>query len=237
MRIVIIGATSGIGREMARLYANGGHRIGITGRRNELLEEVKASRPHAFVTACYDAASSDAVAHLQRLIDELGGMDLLIYNAGFGQPSKELVAETEIATTETNVMGFVRAVTFAFNYFLQQGHGQVAVTSSVAALRGNSATPAYSASKAYASNYCEGLNIKAARLGKPVYVTDIRPGFIKTKMAKGEERFWVSEPGKAARQMVQAIERKKRVAYITRRWWLVAQVMKAVPYALYRRLA
>ena len=235
MKIIIVGATSGIGRDLALLYLQQKHTVAITGRRNALLAELKAEHP-LLLTACFDVCGNENLAHVKRLITEMGGLDLLVYNAGFGDPSAQLVPETEIATTKTNVMGFVEIVSFTFSYFVQQGSGQIAVTSSVAALRGNSWTPAYSASKAFLSNYAEGLNMKAKRLKKNIYVTDIRPGFIKTKMAKGHGQFWVASPAKATNQILQAIHKKKRVAYITKRWWLIAQIMKILPYAIYRRI-
>ena len=125
---------------------------------------------------------------------------------------------------------------YVFNYFVAQGHGQIALTSSLSALRGNSWTPAYSASKAYMSTYAEGLAIKAYKLKKDITITDIRPGFINTKMAKGNRQFWVAPVHKAAEQIAKAIEKKKRVVYITRRWWLIAQIMKWLPYSIYKRI-
>ena len=119
---------------------------------------------------------------------------------------------------------------------MHQGQGQIAVTSSVAALRGNSRAAAYSASKAFMSIYAEGLNLKARKLKKDIVVTDIRPGFVDTKPSKNHRRFWVEPPLKAARQIIRAIEKRKRVAYISRRWWLVAQILKLLPFWVYRRL-
>lgn len=185
MKIIIIGASSGIGREMALRYAAEGHAVGITGRRAELLREIKAAFPQNIFTASFDVTRGDNPPHIKRLINELGGLDVLIYNAGFGEPSDDLIPEIEKSTTETIVTGFVDVVTFAFNFFAEQRQGQLAVTSSIAALRGNGFAPAYSAGKAFASTYAEGLNLKAHRLKKNIVTTDIRPGFIKTKMAKG----------------------------------------------------
>ena len=236
MKIIIVGATSGIGKEMALRYAQQGHAVAVTGRRENLLEELKKDHPQIF-TAPFDVTCNENRSHLEKLISQMGGLDLIIYNAGFGDPSEQLVPETEITTTKTNVNGFVDVVTFAFNYFVEQGHGQIALTSSIAALRGNSRTPAYSASKAYMSNYAEGLNMKAWRLQKKIFVTDIKPGFIKTKMAKGHGQFWVASTQKAARQIMKAIEKKRRVAHITKRWWLIAQFLKILPYAVYKRIA
>ena len=236
-RIIIIGASSGIGKELAALYAAEGQLVGITARRAELLHEIKDLHPSNIFTACFDVTAGGSLQHLESLISEIGGLDILLYNAGFGDPSEEIREEVEMATTNTNVVGFVRIISFAFNYFVKQGHGQIALTSSVAALRGNSWAPAYSASKAFMSNYAEGLSIKARKLSKDVVVTDIKPGFIKTKMAKGKGQFWVASQRKASLQIKQAIDRKKRIAYITRRWWFVAQILKVLPFPLYRRMA
>lgn len=237
MKIIIIGATSGIGKELALLYAKAGHEVGITGRRNDLLTELAALHPDRFFISCFDATADNNLTQLKSLVDDLGGLDLLIYNAGFGEPSKDLIYETEVETTKINVTGFVAIAAFAFNFFAAKGGGQIAVTSSIAALRGSGWAPAYSASKAYMSNYAEGLNLKAARLKKNIVVTDIKPGFVDTKMAKGHGRFWVASPQKAALQIERAISKKRRVAYITKRWWLIAQIMKRLPYALFRRIA
>lgn len=235
MNIIIIGATSGIGKVLAQQYLALGHTVAVTGRRQALLQELKAQYPDIH-TGCFDVQEEHVVEKLQTLITNMGGLDLLIYCAGYGEPSNELVEKVEIDSTATNVMGFVKIGAFTFNYFLKQGHGQLAVISSVAAVRGNYHTPAYSASKAYVSNYAEGLNIKARKLNTNIVITDIRPGFVKTKMAKGHGQFWVAPVEKAARQIRAAISAKKRVVYITKRWWLIAFIMKWLPFGIYRKI-
>ena len=235
MKVIVIGATSGIGMELAKQYLDLGHSVAVTGRRQELLLDLKKQYP-GIHTDCFNVQAEDVVVRLQSLIADMGGLDLLIYSAGYGEPSVELIEEIEIDSTATNVMGFVKIASFTFNYFLKQDHGQLAVISSVAALRGNSWTPAYSAGKAYVSNYAEGLNIKAGKLKANIVVTDIRPGFVNTKMAKGQGQFWVAPVEKAARQIRAAIAAKKRVAYVTKRWWLIACIMKRVPFWIYRKI-
>ena len=235
-KIIIIGSSSGLGRELARIYAQQKNQIAATGRRQVLLEELKNEYPANIITACFDVTTADNAKEMQMLIEKLGGLDLFFYNTGYGNPSLALIPETEKQTTVTNVNGFVEIVGYAFNYFVQQGYGQIAVTSSLSALRGNSWTPAYSASKAFISNYAEGLSIKARKLKKNIFITDIRPGFINTKMAKGNIQFWVVPVQKAARQIIKAIEQKRRIVYISKRWWLVAQIMKWLPYSIYKRL-
>ena len=236
-KIIIVGSSSGLGKELARMYAQQKNQVAITGRRLELLEELKNEYSDNIIASVFDVTTDDNKKQIDSLIKKLGGLDLLIYNAGFGDPSIELVPETERLTTLTNVNGFVEIVSHVFNYFVAQGYGQIALTSSLSALRGNSWTPAYSASKAYMSNYAEGLSIKARKLKKNIAITDIKAGFIDTKMAKANKQFWVAPVQKAAAQIIRAIERKKRIVYITKRWWLVAQIMKWFPYSIYKRLA
>ena len=235
-KIIIIGASSGIDREIVCKYVAKGYKVGITGRREHFLNELKDKYPDQIFTSCFDVMEKENQEKIKKLIEDLGGLDILIYNSGYGDPSKDLIWEIENTTTKTNVNGFVEIVSYAFNYFVKQGNGQIAITSSVSAVRGNSWAPAYSASKAFMSTYAEGLNIKAKRLKVNIIVTDIRPGFIDTKMAKGNGQFWVVPKEKAVEEMIKAIKKKKRVVYITRRWWLIAQIMKLLPYSIYRRI-
>ena len=238
-RVIIIGATSGIGLELARLYLQNGDHAGITGRRNDLLVQLQNEFPAKVVIECFDVTGNENIPHLESLIKKLGGMDLLIYNSGFGDISETLDWELDKKTTLINVNGFLEIVNYAFNYFVKQGRGQIAATSSIASIRGNSAAPAYSASKAYMSTYMEGLHIKAFKLKKKgirVDITDIQPGFVKTKMARGKGRFWEAPVKKAAKQIFNAIQRKKRRVYITRRWWIIAKILKWLPYSIVKRI-
>ncbi len=241
-KAIIIGATSGIGRELARMFAQNNWRVGVTGRRTELLDSLQAEFPDKIHTATFDVTGDDNIFHLQQLIEKLGGLDLLIYNSGYGEPSATLDWTIDKHTTLTNVNGFVEITNYAFNYFVQRGEGHIAAISSIASARGNSWAPAYSASKAFMSNYLEGLHMKVSKMpGKEgseldISITDIQPGFIKTKMAKGNKQFWVSPVDKAVKQIFKAIQQKKRKAYITKRWWIIAKLMKNLPYWLVKRV-
>jgi short-subunit dehydrogenase len=117
-----------------------------------------------------------------------------------------------------------------------QGFGHIAATSSVSANRGNSFAPAYSASKAFMSCYMEGLYLKAKKNKLSIAITDIQPGFVKTKMAKGNKQFWVVPVEKAAHQMANAIDHKRFKVYISKRWWVVAKLMKLIPLFIFRRI-
>ena len=235
-KVIIIGATSGIGKALALHYAQAGCIVGITGRRQHLLDELQQQYPQQIFTECFDVRGNDNTIHMQTLLQQTGGMDLLIYNAGFGDPSDTLDWTIEKTTYETNVKGFIEIVHFAFTWFLQQGNGQIAATSSVAANRGNGLAPAYSASKAFMSVYMEGLLMKCKKMKANIVITDIQPGFVDTKMAKSDQLFWVTPVDKAVRQMVRGIEKKKWRVYVSRRWWLIAQLMKWMPAWIYHKL-
>ena len=235
-KIIIIGATSGIGRKMAELYAAAGNIVGITGRRKELLDEVEKMFPDKIKTECFDVTGNENIERLTALIQKTGGLDILVYSSGIGELSKGLDWEIDKLTVDTNVKGFTEIANWGFNYFLDQGHGRMAVISSIAANRGNSWAPAYSASKAFQSNYFEALAIKAKRMKKDIGIICIEPGFINTKMAKGNKRFWVVPLEKAATQIIAGIKKKKQKVYVSRRWWLVARIMRLTPFWLYKKI-
>jgi short-subunit dehydrogenase len=234
-RVIIIGASSGIGLELMKLFVKNGDLVGITGRRCALLEKIAEQFSSNVFVECFDVRADQNIVHLESLIKKLNGLDLLIYNSGYGEVSKTLDWNIDQQTVETNVNGFVEIVNYAFNYFAKKGHGQIAATSSIGAIRGNSWAPAYSASKAFMTVYMEGLHIKAKKMKLDIAITDILPGFVKTKMAKGNKQFWVVPVQKAVDQIFRAIKNKKRKVYVSKRWALIAWMMKWVPYFIYRR--
>ena len=235
-RIIIVGGTSGIGRKMAELYAGAGNIVGITGRRRELLDEIENIFPGKIKTECFDVTGNENIERLTALIQKTGGLDILVYSSGFGELSKEMDWEIDKPTVDTNVYGFIQITNWAFNYFIRQGHGSMAVISSIAANRGNSWAPAYSASKAFQSNYFEALAIKVKKMKKDIEVICIEPGFVNTNMAKGYKKFWVVPLEKAARQIISGIEKKKQKVYVSKRWWLVARLMRLTPFWLYKKI-
>lgn len=238
-KVIIIGATSGIGRELAICFVKAGYRVGITGRRKERLDDLRELFPDSFgdpspiETACFDVTGKENVFHLQSLINKLGGLDLLVYNSGFGDPSPDLDWKIDKKTVDINVYGFIEIVNWCYHYFLKQGSGHIAATSSVASNRGNSFAPAYSASKAFISCYLEGLYFKCRKLKLPLFITDVQPGFVKTKDIDLKGLFWVVPLQKAGRQLFEGIESRRFRVYISKRWRLVAVLMRVVPRVIY----
>ena len=234
--ILIIGATSGIGYYLAEACIRAGWRVGATGRRLELLEQLRLLQPDRLHIRQHDVTAPNSLAVIEDLLAEMGPADVVVYNSGVGLANKHLDFAIDKKTIDVNVTGFVEVATWAYQYFRTLGGGQFVGVSSVAALRGGRAAPAYHASKAFMANYMEGMRQKARRHRMPLAVTDIRPGFVHTPMTEqNAQMFWVSTPEKAARQILSAINRRVRVAYITRRWALVALLFRLAPRALYER--
>ncbi len=236
-KAIVIGATSGIGKGIARVLAENDYTVGITGRRTELLNELKNENSNAFTVKSFDVTDTlHVVAKLEELTSELGGVDLLILSAGTGFENESLDFAIEKQTIDTNVTGFTMIADWTFNYFQKQEYGHFVAISSIAGLRGSRQAPAYSASKAYQINYLEGLRQRATQLRTSIYVTDIRPGFVDTEMAKGEGLFWVMPVDKAVAQIYKAIRNKRKVAYITKRWGLIASILKRIPRFIYNKM-
>ncbi len=236
-KAIIVGATSGIGKELAQLLVSHNYKVGITGRRTELLEELKSQNPNAFFTRTFDVTDTAIIEeNLNALVAELGGLDLLIISSGTGAINLKLDFEIENRTIDTNVSGFTCAADWGFNYFQNQKSGHLVAISSIAGLRGSGVAPSYYATKAFQINYLEGLRQKAKKTKQPIYVTDIRPGFVDTAMALGDGQFWVSTVEKATQQIFNAIKRKKKIVYVTKRWRIIAVVLKRLPRWIYDRM-
>lgn len=224
--IIIIGASSGIGKSLALLYAAQGNRVCITGRRLPLLQEIQQQYPDKVSVSTFDVNILHNDSQLDQLVKELGGLDILVYSSGVGEFNKYLDFSIEKKMIDTNVTAFTQVADWAFNYFRKQGKGSFASITSVAGMMGSRHAPAYNASKAYQINYLIGLRQKVRRLKLPVSFTDLRTGFVDTPMAKAEGKFWVATPEKAAKQIAAAISRKATVAYITKRWRLAGFFLK-----------
>ena len=234
---IIVGASSGIGRELSKILSAKGFQLGLAARRIDLLVDLEKKLPNPSRAVHMDVAEVTATRQsMQGLIADLGTVDLVVISAGTGHLNPELDFSKEAETIATNVAGFTAVANVAFKHFLHKQSGHLVGISSIAALRGDGEAPAYNASKAFMSNYLEGLRKKAVKSGFPIAVTDIRPGFVDTDMAKGEGKFWVAPPQKAARQIYSAIAKKKKHAYITKRWRIVAGLLKIMPAFLYNRL-
>lgn len=231
--VLIIGGTSGLGRSLCALYAGEGCKVGVVGRRKNLLDELKAKFPQQIFTLQHDISSTETATVISDFIESLNGVDIIIITASVVSFNNALSHSIEKETIATNVNGYVSVINAAYHYFSQKKGGHIVAVTSIAAARGNKGAPAYNASKAFQSSYLEGIRLKLLQEQKNVSVTELIPGYMDTQMAKGERLFWVAALNEAARQAKAAIEKKKQRTFITRRWRLIYYVYKYLPSSLY----
>ena len=234
---IVVGASSGIGRALAKVLAANGYSVGLVARRLNLLSELDRELPTpSFVKVIDVSRPIDAMRLLRELIAEMNGVELFVISAGTGFVNPDLDWEREQETIDVNVSGFAAVANVAVKHLQARGSGQIVGISSLAALRGGRAAPAYNASKAFESNYMLGLRHKFSKLKLPIVVTDVQAGWVDTAMAKGDGMFWVASPEKAARQIFDAVRTRKKHVYVTRRWRVIAWLLRAGPDWLYHKL-
>jgi len=229
-KAIVFGATSGIGKELAKLLVNDGYKVLVTGRRKELLDSIKNENPDKYLIRQHDITDlKDTEEFFKEIPGILETVDLIVHNAGVGENNFNLEWKKDLPTLETNVMGATKVYQLSYNYFKNQGFGHLVSITSIASLTGNRHVPAYHASKAFQASYMESLWMKARKTKKAkIVITNILPGYVDTDIITGPT-FWMAPVDKAVKQMYSAIKKKKRKAYITKRWRLVALVMKIVP--------
>ena len=236
-KVIIIGATSGIGREVALVYIAQGWTVGAAGRREAELESLRAMAPEQVFTQVLDVTKEDAAEHLQTLINKVGGMDLFLLSSGIGKQNYTLDTEIELATAATNVEGFIRMTNTAYHYFEKQGHGHLAVISSIAGTKGLGAAAAYSATKGFQHMYMDALDQLSRMQKLNISFTDIRPGFVATPLLKSSKSYpMLMEAPIVALDIVDALERKKRVAIIDWRFRLLVGFWRLIPKWIWLRL-
>lgn len=236
-RAVIIGATSGIGYEVAKLLLLQGWHIGVAGRRQTSLEAFQTIAPNRIAIQALDVTESDAEEKLNTLIEKLGGMDLFLLSSGIGKQNTDLKTEIEQNTIATNVSGFTRMVDTAFLYFKRQGNGHLAVISSIAGTKGIGIAPAYSATKRYQNIYIDALEQLAHLEKLNIYFTDIRPGFVDTDLLNDKNHYpMLMKPDVVGQLIVKALRRKKRVAIIDWRYSILVVFWRMIPRWLWKRM-
>ena len=236
-RVVIIGASSGMGMEVAKLFLAEGCMLGVAARREDRLQAIKQFAPDRVVTATIDVTADDAPQRLRALIDELGGMDLFFYSSGIGKQNRMLTPDIELNTVNTNGMGFTRMIGEAYRYFAERGEGHIAAITSIAGTKGLGPAPSYSATKAMQNVYLQSLEQQAHARGLKIRFTDIRPGFVETDLLKGDFRYpMMLKPEKVARQIVRAVINKRHVKVIDWRYAILTALWRRLPRSLWRHL-
>ena len=236
-RIIIIGASSGIGREAALQFIRRGYKVGVAARRESVLQELKSDAPQQVICSQLDVTDDDAPSKLLKLVNELGGMDIFLLCAGIGKQNASLQMDIELSTAQTNVLGFIRMVDTAYDYFRKAGKGHIAVISSIAGTKGLGVAPAYSATKRFQNIYIEALEQLAQMQGLKIWFTDIRPGFVNTDLlGDGKKYPLLMRTEKVAKRIVRAIERRESVCTIDWRYWIIVFFWRLIPRFIWQKL-
>lgn len=237
MKVVIIGASSGMGMEVAKLLIAEGHSLGVAARREDRLQSLKQLAPDRVEVATIDVTNEDATDHLRELIERLGGMDLFFYASGIGKQNRTLTPDIELNTVKTNGLGFAQMIGEAYRYFAEHGEGHIAAITSIAGTKGLGPAPAYSATKAMQNNYLQALEQQANARNLKIHFTDIRPGFVDTDLLKGDFHYpMMLKPEKVARQIVKAIKNKRHIKVIDWRYAVMTALWRRIPRAIWRHM-
>ena len=242
-RAIVVGASSGIGEAMVRQLTSAGCRVALVARRQTELDRiaraVKESGSGEAYAHAHDVANFDEIPGLfDKIVDELGGLDIIIYAAGV-QPD---VVEGEYdfakdrAMIEVNLLGAMAWINPAAAFFEAQRRGTICGISSIAGERGRRPMPGYCTSKAALSTYLEALRNRLARYG--VNVVTIKPGFVDTALTRGKKGlFWLISADQAASTSLRIAQRGTGAStFVPLRWSLVAMVVRNLPSFVFRRL-
>ena len=235
MNILIIGATSGIGKELLSQYVKQEHKVIACGRRENVLNEFQKLNA-AVKGVQLDICDIDSTTLTISSLFAQTRIDIAIVTAGIGDLNPTLDNTIELNTLQTNVVAWTNCVDLLYNAFQKQGFGHLVLITSVGGLRGEPVAPAYSASKAYQMNYVEALQKKAYKSESSIIITEVRPGLVDTAMAKGDGLFWVMPTSIVVKQILRAINKKQATCIVTKRWRIVHFIMRYLPWGLYKRI-
>lgn len=236
-KAIVIGASSGIGYEVAQLLIEEGWTVGLAARRDGLLLPMMHAHQDRVKVAKIDVTASNATENLNQLIKRIGGMDLFFYAAGIGNQNRELQEDIELRTVRTNALGFTRMIGEAYRYFAANGGGHIAAISSIAGTKGLGPAPSYSATKAMQNVYLQALEQQANQRGLNIKITDICPGFVDTDLLSGTHPYpMLMKPQPVAKAIVKAVRQQKHICVIDWRWRLLTALWRRIPRWLWRRL-
>lgn len=237
---VVMGGTSGIGREVALELAHRGWRVAVCGRNEQRLQEMKQAAEGIVACRRIDITSAEAPHQLMELIDFLGGINLYFHSSGVGWQNPGLDPAKELLTVETNAVGFCRMMTAVWHCCVQRTEQpvQLAVISSIAGTKGLGAAPAYSATKRFVNHYMECLEqLRRMQHIRHITLHDIRPGFVRTPLIDDGRSYPMQlDAARVARQIVDALHQGKTIITIDWRYRLLVSLWRCIPRWLWVRL-
>lgn len=243
-RAIIVGASSGIGAALAKRLCQQGYQVALLARREKELQELAQSISsttevggRAFPFAFDVKNFRDVPALFDRIVQTLGGLDLFVYAAGT-MPNitlEEYAFEKDAQMVEVNLMGAIAWMNEAAMFFSRIKSGTLVGISSIAGDRGRKGNPVYCSTKAAMNTFMESLRNRLDKDG--VRVLTVKPGFVDTDMTRGKEGlFWLITADEAARQIIEAVEKRRNCVYVPKRWFVVGTVIKSIPSFIFRKM-
>ncbi len=238
-KVIIVGASSGIGFALAEQLLKEGSAVAMVSRRSEPMQALAGIHPgKAFVYAHDVTNYAEVPALFQQITKDLGGLDLIVYSSGVmpAMDVHEFNSEKDRNIIEVNVIGAIAWLNEAAKRFEQLKGGAIVGISSVAGERGRVGNPAYCTSKAALTTFLESLRNRLSRYG--VKVITIKPGMVDTAMTRGKPgQLWVISPEEFATRMLRVARQGKNTAFIPGRWRFVMFVIRNIPSFIFSRLS
>ncbi|MBR1517926.1 MAG: SDR family NAD(P)-dependent oxidoreductase [Prevotella sp.] len=235
-RAIVMGASSGIGFEVAQVLLERGWQVGLAARRVELLAELESRFAGQVSVARIDITTDEAASQLLDLIGRMGGVDLYFHVSGVGWNNPQLDIDREMTTMATNACGFTRMMDTVFGYMSENGGGHIAAITSIAGTKGLGPAPAYSATKALQNTYIQALEQLARSRSLNIRFTDIRPGFVDTDLIAGSSYPMLMDKRKVARKAVDSALAGRHVAVVDWRYALLTPLWRCLPRWVWRRI-
>ena len=231
-------ATSGIGLRVAEIFAKAGWLVGAAGRNEKVMRKLQSDFPDRIRYARINIDDAASPSHLRDLIGRLGGMDIYLHVAGIGYENETLVTDHDVATAQTNVVGFTRMIDTAFRYFREHGgRGRIAAVTSVAGTKGIGQLASYSSSKKYQQAYLTALDQLAGMQNLDISFTDIRPGWIRTPLLNPDRVYPMTMSlDHAVASIVRAIIKRRRLCIVDWRWNLAVRLWSLLPDRIWERI-
>lgn len=237
-KIIIMGASSGMGYGVAKMFINDGWMVAVAARRADKLAELRALAPERVIAKVIDVTSEQAVIQLRDLIQQMNGVDYYFHASGLGLQNQELSPDKEHDTMMVNVVGLSRLVVEVFNYMKLNGGGHIGVISSVAGTRGMGVAPSYSATKRFQYAYLQALSQLSHMNKYNISFTDIRPGFVATEFLNPDKNYpLMISKERACRIIYRALLKKKRVKIFDWKFRVIVAFWKSIPTFVWERMS
>ena len=240
-KAIVIGATSGMGREVAKLIGKDGYHVGLVGRRINLLRSLqKEIYSKTYIKRIDVSKHEKAKRQLEDLIKEMGGLDLIVISvSAYSDINQPELWKSDKKIIDVDLGGFWIMADTAVRHFEKQKSGHLVGISSIDGLRGVATCPVYSGAKSFISRYLEAIRNKMIQNNISVYVTDIIPGWVNIEHVNISEQpgaYWVASTEEAGKQIYEAIKTRKKKAYITKRWQIIAWLITITPDWIYNTI-